>query len=200
VTNPTPRLDPAQNRGLRELYAGARQLASHWTTLADRLGDGDGPVALRAGAAAARELLDELAGLTAARGLHGYPAAQGVGARVAGLRNAVTDRTFERNQALRFAVLDMGHLTTLQAYLAVLAGGREDEELAEWHGRWERKLKRLETAVRKAAIAEGLYPDSAIAPLDDGTLGRAGHGVANAAGTLGEWFDRRLAERRGAGG
>jgi hypothetical protein len=38
-------------------------------------------------------------------------------------------------------------------------------------------------------------PDAAIEPLDHGALGRAGHRVANTAGTLGEWFDRRAAER-----
>ena len=39
--------------------------------------------------------------------------------------------------------------------------------------------------MRKAAVAEGADPDAAIVPLDDGPLGRAGHRVATAAGTLG---------------
>ena len=69
--------------------------------------------------------------------------------------------------------------------------------MVEFCGRWERKLKRLESRVRKAAVAEGTDPDSAIVPLDDGPLGRAGHRVPSAAGTLGEWFDRRAADRRG---
>ena len=55
-------------------------------------------------------MLDELAGRTAAFGLHGRFAAQGVGARLGGLRNHALDLTLERNQALRTAVLDVVHV------------------------------------------------------------------------------------------
>jgi hypothetical protein len=193
----TPGLHPAQNRALRELYAAARQLSRHWSILADRVGAGDGVDELRAGAQAAEELVGELAELTAGYGLYGFPAAQGMGARVAGVRNAVADRALERNQALRMAVLDVQHVVTLCAYLAELGRAGGDEKMVEFCGRWERKLKRLESRVRKAAVAEGADPDAAIVPLDDGPIGRAGHRVASAAGTLGEWFDRRAGERRG---
>jgi hypothetical protein len=193
----TPGLHPAQNRALRELYAAARQLSRHWSTLAERLGAGDGVAELQAGAQAAEELVGELEELTAAYGLYGFPAAESVGARVAGVRNAFADRALERNQALRMAVLDVQHVVTLCAYLAELGRAGGDEKMVEFCGRWERKLKRLEARVRKAAVAEGTDPDAAIVPLDDGPLGRAGHRMATAAGTLGEWFDRRAAERRG---
>jgi hypothetical protein len=192
-------LHPAQNRALRELFAGAQQLTRHWSTLADRLGSGDVVAELRAGAEAADELASELEDLTSSYGLHGFPAAAGVGARVAGVRNAVADRALERNQALRMAVLDVQHVVTLLAYLAELARTSGDERMAEFCGRWERKLKRLEGRIRKAAVAQAADPDTAIVALDDGPIGRAGHRVANAAGTLGEWFDRRAAERRGSG-
>jgi hypothetical protein len=195
--DPTPGLHPAQNRALRELYAAARQLSRHWSTLAERLGAGDGVAELQAGAQAAEELVGELEELTAAYGLYGFPAAESVGARVAGVRNAFADRALERNQALRMAVLDVQHVVTLCAYLAELGRAGGDEKMVEFCGRWERKLKRLEARVRKAAVAEGTDPDAAIVPLDDGPLGRAGHRMATAAGTLGEWFDRRAAERRG---
>jgi hypothetical protein len=195
VTEPTPGLHPAQNRALRELYAGTRQLASHWERLAARLGAGEGVEELRAGAEAASQLLAELTDVTEGYGLHGFPAAASVGARVAGVRNVVADRTLERNQALRMAVLDVQHVVTLCAYLAELARVRGDEPLAEFCGRWERKLKRLESRARKAAVSTATDPDEAIEPLDHGALGRAGHRVANTAGTLGEWFDRRAAER-----
>jgi hypothetical protein len=79
--------------------------------------------------------------------------------------------------------------------VAELARVRGDEPLAEFCGRWERKLKRLESRARKAAVSTASDPDAAIEPLDHGALGRAGHRVANTAGTLGEWFDRRAAER-----
>jgi hypothetical protein len=196
VSAPTPTLHPAQNRGLRELYAAARQLSRHWSILAERLGAGDGVAELRAGAQAAEELVGELAELTADYGLYGFPAAEGMGARLAGVRNTLADRALERNQALRMAVLDIQHVVTLCAYLAELGRASGDEKMVEFCGRWERKLKRLESRVRKAAVAEGTDPDAAIVPLDDGAIGRAGHRVASAAGTLGEWFDRRAAERR----
>jgi hypothetical protein len=192
----TPGLHPAQNRGLRELYAAARQLSRHWSTLAERLGAGDGVAELRAGAQVAEELVGELAELTAGYGLYGFPAAEGMGARLASVRNTLADRALERNQALRMAVLDIQHVVTLCAYLAELGRASGDEKMVEFCGRWERKLKRLESRVRKATVAEGTDPDAAIVPLDDGALGRAGHRVASAAGTLGEWFDRRAAERR----
>jgi hypothetical protein len=195
VSDPTPGLHPAQNRGLRELYAGARQLASHWEGLADRLGAGEGVAELRAGAEAGQELLAELADVTARYGLHGFPAAQGVGARVAGVRNVLADRALERNQALRMAVLDVQHLTTLCAYLAELGRTRGDEPMAEFCGRWERKLKRLEGRARRASVAAAADPDAAIEAVDPGPVGRAGHRLASAAGTLGEWVDRRAAGR-----
>ena len=117
---------------------------------------------LRAGAQAAEELVGELAELTAGYGLYGFPAAQSMGARVAGVRNALADRALERNQALRMAVLDVQHVVTLCAYLAELGRAGGDEKMVEFCGRWERKLKRLESRVRKAAVAEGTDPDAAI--------------------------------------
>ena len=87
----------------------ASQLASHWTRLGGRLGGAPGD-ALAGGASAARELLRELAARTAAHGLHGFPAAQGVGGRLAGARNVAGDLLLERNQALRAAVLDVAHV------------------------------------------------------------------------------------------
>ena len=199
MTEPTPGLHPAQNRALRELYAGARQLARHWDALAARLGAGDGVDDLRAGAADGDELLVELADVTAGYGLYGFPAAQGVGARVAGVRNAVADRALERNQALRMAVLDVQHVVTLCGYLAALAEAQGDEPLRDFCARWERKLKRLEGRVRKAAIAAGAEPDAAIEPLDHTPLGRAGQRLAQAGGALGEWVDRRASGRRRGG-
>lgn len=199
MSPPVRALHPAQNRGLRELYAAARQLAAHWETLVERLAGAPEAEELRPGIEAARALLVELADLTPEYGLYGQPAAVSVGDRVAGLRNAVTDRTLERNQALRTAVLDLQHVTTLLGYLAEVARARGDEPLADACGRQERKLRRLEGRVRKAAIASGADPDAAIAPLDRSALGRAGQKLAYAAGTVGEWVDRRVAERRGAG-
>ena len=183
MTDVTPGLHPAQNRALRELYAFARQLVAHWTRLAQRLGPGPDSTALEAGAQVARTLLLELADLTSGYGLHGFPAAQGVGARIAGVRNVVADRALERNQA----------------YLAALGEARGDERMRDFCARWERRLRRHESAVRRAAVATAQDPDRAIEPVDSTPVGRAGRGLANAVGTFGEWFDRRAAQRRAGG-
>jgi hypothetical protein len=197
VTAATPALHPAQNRGLRELYAATRQLAAHWDVLAARLAGGPEAAELQAGADGARTLLVELADVTPTYGLYGGPAAQGVGDRVGALRNVVADRALERNQALRMAVLDLQHVTTLLGYLAALATAQGDDALAETCGRWERRLRRVETRARKAAVQSGEDPEVAIEPLDRGALGRAGHRLQYAMGSVGEWVDRRAAERRG---
>ena len=106
------------------------------------------------------------------------------------------DRFLERNQALRLAVDDLEHVTTLLAYLATVSEGRGDTTLAEFCGSWERRMRRQVSAVRKAAVALGTTPDVAIEPLDPSAVGRAAHGAAWAFGTVGEWTDRQVARRR----
>jgi hypothetical protein len=190
-TGPLPVSDqglfPAEHRGLRELHAMARQLGGHWSKLGERVG-GEAGVVLERGAAATRELLGELETQCAAHGLYGFPAAQGVGGGAAGLRG-VSDLLLERNQALRSAVLDMTHVTLLLGYLAELAERREGTELAAFHRRWEARLREIEESARALAVAEGRVPERAIEPAEPGSLGRAGHAVANRLGTLGEALD-----------
>lgn len=190
-------LHPAENRGYRELYAFTRALTAHWPGLVSRLGPGAAADALQAGIDQGQALLSELAETTARYDLHGRPAAQGVGHRMASVRNHAADRFLERNQALRFAAQEAQHLSTLAGYLGEVAHSRGDEELAGFIHGWERKLRRMENAVRKAAIEQGAAPDSAVQPLDASPLGRAAHGVGYAMGTVGEWLDRRAARRRG---
>lgn len=186
-------MHPAEHRGLRELYVTGRQLRQHWRKLADRL-DAVGAVGageLRAGSDETRTLLSELTDVTAARGLWGKPAAQGFGARIAGVRSAVFDPTLEVNQALRFAVLDVQHVVTLLAYLARLAARREDAELEAFLTAWEMRMRIHEDALRNLAISAGDNPDDAIRPSTPGLGGRAAHGAAAKFGTVGEWFDGR---------
>jgi hypothetical protein len=178
----------AEHRALRELHATGRQLASHWAKLADRLGEAPA-TSLRAGAVTARGLVSELAKETGERGLHGFPAAQGVGSRLAGLRNTAGDLVLERNQALRLAVLDAEHVATLLLYLAALAERRGDAGLAAFHHRWAAEISAARDAVRDAAIGLAGNPEDAVRPADGGVLGRAGHSAANALGTVGEAFD-----------
>jgi hypothetical protein len=187
-------LFPAEHRALRELYALARHLGGHWTRLAERLG---GPDVLARGVAASRELLDELAQRTGAHDLHGGVAARGSGVWLARLRGA-GDLMLERNQALRSAVLDIQHVTTLLAYLGELAERRGDTDLATWHRSWETRLSAIESAARAAAVAEGADPERAIEPAESSPLGRAGHAMATRLGTFGEAIDARAARRRGS--
>ena len=185
-------LFPAEHRALRELYAMARQLGGHWSRLAERLG---GCEPLERGVAASRELLDELAERTGAHDLYGGVAARGSGVWVSRLRGA-SDLLLERNQALRSAVLDVQHVTTLLAYLGELAETRGDAALASWHRGWETRLTEIQEEARTVAVAAGTDPERAIEPAEPSKLGRAGHAVANGLGTVGEAVDARLARRR----
>src|SRR3954452_2034111 len=121
----------AEHRAIRELHATARQMRNHWRRLAERL---DEPL-LDEGAAAAGELLAELE--TRVGKLQGRPAAQSVGASLAGMRG-VSDLFLERNQAFRSALLDLNHVTTLVLYLAALS------EDAQWLRGWAERLTALE--------------------------------------------------------
>ena len=175
----------AEHRALRELHATGRQLAGHWWRLGDRLGEPPAR-ALQDGAAVARAMVTELAKQTAERGLHGFPAAQTVGSRLAGLRNTAADLVLERNQALRIAVLDAEHVATLLEYLAALADKRGDEPLAAFHHHWRDEIAAARDAGGHAAIA---LAEDAIRPAESSLLGRAGHGAATALGTVGEAID-----------
>ncbi len=130
-------MHPTEHRGLRELFAMACRLRNHWRTLADRI-DAQAPaeaLMLRTGADEAGALIAELTDLTAARDLYGRPLAQGLGARLAGVHNALLDTSLEVNQALRFAALDVVHVVTLLDYLARAAAHDGDAELRHsWSG------------------------------------------------------------------
>jgi hypothetical protein len=179
-------LHPAEHRAVRELHAMTRALASHWSALGSRIGEpAAGP--LRSGASTARALLEALSYRSDLPA--GYPAAQGVGGGLAALRASARDVVLERNQALRLAVGDVGHVVVLLGYLAALADARGDAELAAFHREWEAQLATSQRAVSDAVLALAADPDSAVLPADPGPVGRAGHSVANAFGTFGEAFD-----------
>jgi hypothetical protein len=188
-------LHPAENRGYRELYLTGRQTIKRVERLASAFGGATRELLGKTAASLSR-LLEELEPLTARYDLHGDVAAQGTGANLGAVRGAVLDRFLEQNQALRLAVDDLEHVTTLLAYLASVGETRGESELSEFCRRWERRLRRQVNAVRRSAVELGEDPDRAVEPLDPSPSGRAAHRLAWAIGTAGEWTDRQLARRR----
>jgi hypothetical protein len=186
-------MHPAEHRALRELRVFATQLHRHWDRLGRRLA---GPEAglLAAGAADARAMLAEVAEAAAARDVPTEPAAAVTG-RFASARPMAPDHLLERNQALRYALLDAQHCVTLLAYAAALAAARGDEELRALLAGWRERLEGHERAVRDAAVALGARPDDAVAPAIPTAAGRVGPRVAAGGGALGEWIDRRATRR-----
>ena len=189
-------LHPAENRGYRELYVTGRQAAKRLSRMALSFDGNDAREQLDKATESLGKLLDELGPMTARHDLYGDVAAQGGGSNLGAIRGAVFDRFLERNQALRLAVDDLEHVTTLLGYLASVGDVRGDTELPEFCRSWERRLRRQVNAVRKAAIELGGDPYAAVKPLDESAAGRAAHGVAWTVGTVGEWADRQVARRR----
>jgi hypothetical protein len=185
-------LHPAENRGYRELFLTAQEAQTRLAKLAEHLDEGSRPAIDKAHRALA-EMLDELKPELARYDLHAEHAARGGGSRIGMVRAAVFDRFLERNQALRFAVDDLEHVTTLLAYLAAASGTRRTAALTDLCEAWERRMRRHVTGVRKAAVELASDPDAAIEPLDPSPLGRAAHATAVAVGTAGEAFDRKVA-------
>jgi hypothetical protein len=185
-------LHPAEHRGYRELFLSAQEAQTRLSRLAGHLDDDARPAVEKADATLSG-LLDELKPALARYDLHGELAARGGGARIGTVRAAILDRFLERNQALRFAVDDLEHVTTLLAYLGGVSATRRATALTELCKTWERKLRRHVSAVRKAAVDMASDPDSAIEPLDPSPVGRAAHGAAVAFGTAGEAIDRKAA-------
>jgi len=187
-------LHPAENRGYRELYAYARNLASHWPPLADRLAGSSAERPLRDGATAAAELIAGLESITPEYDLYGKPAAQGLGDSLAKTRRGVRDRFLERNQVLRFAVSDIQHVVTLLGYLEQVARTRGDDRLRQFCSDQRARLMPVERTRRAAAIELGNDPNAAIKPSDESAAGKVAHGAAYAMGSVGEWFDRRASK------
>jgi hypothetical protein len=92
-------------------------------------------------------------------------------------------------------VLDVVHLTTLLAYLSALADRRGDRMLATWHRRWEARLRELTGRVEATVVALAEDPEDAILPASPSAAGRAGHGIANSLGTIGEAIDGSVVGR-----
>ncbi len=190
-------LHPAENRGYRELFLTAHEARTRLDRLAGHL-HAESRKAVEKAHDTLGEMLAEIEPALARYDVHAELAARGGGARIGMVRAAILDRFLERNQALRFAVDDLEHVTTLLAYLASVSETRRAKKLPELCHAWERKMRRQVTAVRKTAIELAADPDAAIEPLDPSPVGQAAHGAAVAVGTMGEAVDRKVAETRKA--
>jgi len=183
-------LHPAEHRAYRELFVAARQLTNRWGRLTSALdGMPEAPV-LEHAATQVERLLAALSSRTAEYGVHGGPMALGLGARLADLRGAITDRSVDTGMVMRFAVLDIEHIRTLLRHLAGLARARGDTGMAGFCDEWADTVKPEVKAVRQAAVDLGSSPDRAAAPIDDSLLGRTAHGVGWIFGAVGEGVDR----------
>jgi hypothetical protein len=189
-----PSLHPSEHRGLRELFAFSRSLATHWDQLAGHL-PAPQATAFRDGAQAARELIRQLEPHAASYGLYGRPAAQGLGASIGLARAAVRNRLMETDRAARFAVSEIAYLVSLLAYLRRVAETRDDPRARDFCEGWRTRLEEVETAARRAAAELGSDPDRAMEPYDTSPLGRAGQSIGYLLGSLGEWVDRQAARR-----
>jgi hypothetical protein len=192
-------LHPAEHRAYRELYVSARQLIRRWRRLAPALEGTPVADALWSGLTQVEELVRLLGPRTASYGLHGGPMAQGVGARIADLRTVITDRGADTGFSVRFAVLDLEHLTTLLRHLAELARARSDHALARFDEEWASRLETELDSVREAAVKLGTDPDRTAAPLSGNPVNRAAHGVGWVFGSIGEATDRVIGRRRSSG-
>jgi hypothetical protein len=184
----------AEHRALRELRVFGTQLERHWEHLAGRIGGTEAEL-FAAGAADARAMLAEVGAAAAARGVPTRPAAAFTG-RLASARPPAPDHLLERNQALRYALLDVQHCATLLRYAAALAAARGDGELPALLERFAERLDGHAGAVRETVVALGARPDDAVAPAIPNAAGRLGQRLAASGGALGEWIDRRATERR----
>jgi hypothetical protein len=185
-------LHPAENRGYRELMLTAEEARTRLRRIGGHLDLEHRAVADKASEALG-EMLDALMPALREHDLHGELAARGTGGRIGMVRAEILDRFLERNQALRFAVDDVEHVTTLLGYVAAVSASRGKKNLPELCGVWERKLRRQISALRKAVIELGSRPDDAIEPLDPTPIGKAAHGTAVATGTVGEAVDKAVA-------
>ena len=189
-------LHPAEHRGYRELILSANEAQTRLSRLAEHLAEEQRQLVQKA-ALALDDMVGELKPALAKAGLPAELAAGG-GARIGTVRAAILDRFLERNQALRFAVDDLEHVTTLLAYLAAVSETRRAKALPELCRAWERRLRRQVGIVRKAAVDMASDPDEAIEPLDPSPVGKVAHGAALAAGSAGEAIDRTAASARKA--
>src|SRR3954469_25871716 len=165
-------------------------MAGHWDGLAGEF-DGRTREVRREGSDAAGEIVDELRTHARERGLEVGPAALQVAGRLARARPLAPDGALERNQAVRFALLDAEHVLTLIDYLAELALADDDVEGHAVCAAWAARLRPIERNLRRHAVDLGKHPDTAVEPIS------VAHKLQYAIGWIGEATDRLRRPRGG---
>ena len=189
-------LHPAENRGYRELMLTAEEARTRLRRIGGHLDLEQRAVADK-GYEAISEMLVALKPALAEHDLHGEIAARGTGARIGTVRAEILDRFLEKNQALRFAVDDVEHVTTLLAYMAAVSTSRGQEEPAralphvgakapspgerpsQGRGRARLESRRRDRATRPTADRQGGCTDC-------GRTGTVGEAVDKAVATVKE--------------
>jgi hypothetical protein len=141
-----PRLLPSL---MTELFQTERSAYRHPIREAKRLGDVPPAIALRAVAAHANEVLDELPELARARGLTVSGVGTVIGETFSDVRQFFADRMIDRERSYRGTLLGMRHGIDLVRLVRAAAEDEADTELVSWCERWLEVRERLVAGVER---------------------------------------------------
>jgi hypothetical protein len=139
-----PRLLPSL---MTELFQTERSAYRHPIREAKRLGDVPPAIALRAVAAHANEVLDELPKMARARGVKAAGVGTIIGETFSDVRHFFADRLIDRERSYRGTLLGMRHGIDLVRLLRAAAEDEADAELVSWCDRWLDVRERLVAGV-----------------------------------------------------
>jgi hypothetical protein len=142
----TPRLLPSL---MTELFQSERSAYRHPIREAKRLGDVPPAIALRAVAAHANEVLDELPELARARGLEVAGVGTMIGETFSNVRHFFADRLVDMERSYRATLLGMRHGIDLVRVLRAAALDEADLDLASFCDRWLAVRERLALGVER---------------------------------------------------
>lgn len=134
---------------MTELFQTERSAYRHPIREAARLGDVPPAIALRAVAAHANEVLDELPELARARGFTIAGVGAVIGEVFSDVRHFFADRLIDRERSYRGTLLGMRHGIDLVRLLRASAEDESDTELASWCERWANVRERLVAGVER---------------------------------------------------
>ena len=132
---------------LTELFQTERSAYRHPIREAKRLGDVPPAIAMRAVAAHANEVLDELPKLARARGLDVVGTGTIVGETFSDIRHFVVDRFVDMERSYRGTLLGMRHGIDLVRLLRATASDEADMDLVDFCDRWLAVRERLVAGV-----------------------------------------------------